>query len=263
MNYIKEINAFRNYLKTHPLEAITQALWYTIADYHNSCNWERWIFIDNTRLQADLQITEKTLIKHRNLLMQHGLLEYKSQQRKKNSGKYKLLSFELNEIKTAVKNTADRSAECTADRSAECTADRSDINKLNKTKQNNDYIKLDEQDTLQETSQLEENALKIVLDFYTQKSTKVMESGKDREEALALINDNIPVDIILKGIEQSAPNFKPKYKGEKMPLKYCKPAIYELFEREKTLRQGDGINANGNENYSRQDDQYKGIGISL
>lgn len=158
MNYIKEINAFRSYLKTNPLEAITQALWYVIADYHNTSNWERWITIDNQRLMAELCISEKTLIKHRNKLIQAGLLEYKSQQRKKGSGKYKLLSFELGEVgkaksaertaenitadekaenKTTVKNTADWKAERKAVRGADWKADRSDIYKLNKTKQNN------------------------------------------------------------------------------------------------------------------------------
>jgi len=157
MNYIKEINAFRNYLKTNPLEAITQALWYVLADYHNTSNWERWITIDNQRLMAELCISEKTLIKHRNKLIQAGLLEYKSQQRKKGSGRYKLLSFELDEAgkaksaeqtagkitadekvdnETTVKNTVDWKAEWKADRKADWKADRSDIYKLNKTKQN-------------------------------------------------------------------------------------------------------------------------------
>ena len=157
MNYIKEINAFRNYLKTNPLEAITQALWYVLADYHNTSNWERWITIDNQRLMAELCISEKTLIKHRNKLIQAGLLEYKSQQRKKKSGKYKLLSFELGEVgnkkstvqtaekitpdnkvnnKSAVKNTADWKAERKAVQGADWKADCSDIYKLNKTKQN-------------------------------------------------------------------------------------------------------------------------------
>lgn len=157
MNYIKEINAFRNYLKTNSLEAITQALWYVIADYHNSSNWDRWIAIDNQRLAAELCISEKTLIKHRNKLIQAGLLEYKSQQRKKGSGRYKLLSFELGEAgkketveqtaenitpdkkadgKTTVKNTADKKAERKAVQGADWKADRSDLYKLNETKLN-------------------------------------------------------------------------------------------------------------------------------
>jgi DnaD/phage-associated family protein len=141
VKYITEINAFRNYLKTNSLEAITQALWYVIIDYHNSCNWERWIAIDNQRLMAELGISEKTLIKHRNFLIQAGLLEYKSQQRKKSSGRYKLLSFEKGEagnIKSATQTTGNIPADWEAVRGADWEAvrgaDRSDLIRLDKTR---------------------------------------------------------------------------------------------------------------------------------
>jgi hypothetical protein len=100
MNYLREINSFRLYLKTNPIPATAQALWYVLIDFHNSCGWERWITIDNLRLQAELMISKPTLIQYRLMLIQAGLLEYKSQQKRKNSGKYKLLSFDLREVKS-------------------------------------------------------------------------------------------------------------------------------------------------------------------
>lgn len=100
MNYLREINAFRLYLKTNPIPATAQALWYVLMDFHNSCGWERWITIDNLRLQAELMISKPTLNQHRLHLIQAGLLDYQSQQKKKNSGKYRLLSFECEEVKT-------------------------------------------------------------------------------------------------------------------------------------------------------------------
>jgi hypothetical protein len=110
MNYLREINSFRLYLKTNPIPATAQALWYVLIDYHNSCGWERWITIDNLRLQAELMISKPTLHQHRLTLIQMGLIEYKSQQKKKNSGKYRLLSFELGEVtgkETGQKNCPD------------------------------------------------------------------------------------------------------------------------------------------------------------
>lgn len=110
MNYIKEINAFRNYLRTNSIPAIAQALWYAIIDYHNHSNWEPWITIDNLRLMADLEISKGTLIKHRNILIQNELLLYKSIPRKKNSGKYCLVSFIENQessLQTGTKNKPD------------------------------------------------------------------------------------------------------------------------------------------------------------
>ncbi|MFC0905874.1 DnaD domain protein [Clostridium sp. MT-14] len=110
MNYIKEINAFRNYLRTNSIPAIAQALWYAIIDYHNHSNWEPWITIDNLRLMADLEISKGTLIKHRNILIQNELLLYKSIPRKKNSGKYCLVSLvekPVTGVQTGTKNKPD------------------------------------------------------------------------------------------------------------------------------------------------------------
>jgi hypothetical protein len=74
MNYLREINSFRLYLKTNPIPATAQALWYVLIDFHNSCGWERWITIDNLRLQAELMISKPTLHQHRLTLIQMGFL---------------------------------------------------------------------------------------------------------------------------------------------------------------------------------------------
>ena len=140
MNYIKEINAFRNCLRTNSIPAIAQALWYTIIDYHNHSNWEPWITIDNLRLMADLEISKGTLTKHRNILIQNGLLLYKSIPRKKSSGKYCLVSLvEKQETgtQTGLKNEPDilknktgsnfepvRDPECDPDREPDLDPDR-------------------------------------------------------------------------------------------------------------------------------------------
>ena len=220
VNYIREINAFRNYLKTNPLEAITQALWYVIADYHNSSNWERWITIDNTRLMAELCISEKTLIKHRNKLIQAGLLEYKSQQRKKGSGKYKLLSFELGEVgnfgvqtapptafqttgnitadwktdNSTVKNTADWKADWKADRKA----DRSDIYKLNKNKLNNNIY-------IHNTVYQKKEEIEKIFSYWNEKAIIVHKQLSPK--IMLAINsalDNYSLDEICKAIDNYA-----------------------------------------------------------
>ncbi|NLZ96330.1 MAG: DnaD domain protein [Bacteroidales bacterium] len=86
------------------------------------------------------------------------MIEYKSQQRKKKSGRYRLLSFELREVrpqkttdanideekmsgKSAVNFTADQGADVGADQGADVGADGSDLYKLNKTKLNKEEDK--------------------------------------------------------------------------------------------------------------------------
>lgn len=256
MNYIKEINAFRNYLKTNSLEAITQALWYVIIDYHNSCNWERWIAIDNQRLMAELSISEKTLIRHRNKLIQAGLLEYKSQQRKKSSGRYKLLSFGLGETgrkdKTAGKNTADGKAAGGADKGAVEEADGSDIYKLNKTKQIDDID--NSQTPFQETVELFRKA-------------GMGEINQTIAEVLGDIADNYPLELIQEAFKRAGiKNATSIRYVEKILISWERKGIKSLAQLEayENNRRGNyGTSKGDNGRSSQGDDPYAGIGLTL
>ncbi len=90
MNYLREINAFVDWLETNPLDAITQALWFHLMAINNKCNWPEWFAVANLTLQARLGVDKKTVIKHRNILIQKKLIEYKNQS--KTAGRYKMLS---------------------------------------------------------------------------------------------------------------------------------------------------------------------------
>ncbi|MEC3772231.1 DnaD domain protein [Bacillus velezensis] len=92
MNYLKEMNGFMNWLETNPLSATTQALWFHLMHINNKTGWREWFTTSNTTLQAKIEITENTLIKHRKILIELKRIEYEPQGRK--AGKYKLISFE-------------------------------------------------------------------------------------------------------------------------------------------------------------------------
>ncbi|WP_418134459.1 DnaD domain protein [Bacillus velezensis] len=92
MNYLKEMNGFMNWLETNPLSATTQALWFHLMHINNKTGWREWFTTSNTTLQAKIEITEATLIKHRKILIELKRIEYEPQGRK--AGKYKLISFE-------------------------------------------------------------------------------------------------------------------------------------------------------------------------
>ena len=256
MNYIKEINAFRNYLKTNSLEAITQALWYVIIDYHNSCNWKRWIAIDNQRLMAELSISEKTLIRHRNKLIQAGLLEYKSQQRKKSSGRYKLLSFELGEVnrkdKTAGKNTADRKAVEGADKGAVEGADGSDIYKLNKTKQ---IVDVDGPQTpMKKTVELFQKA-------------GMGQINQTIADILGDISDNYPYELIEEAFKIAGANHATSIRYvEKILMAWEAKGIKSLKQLEmyrKNRRRDYGSAKGNNGRGNGEEDPYADIGITL
>ncbi|WP_116316248.1 DnaD domain-containing protein [Bacillus subtilis] len=92
MNYLKEMNGFMNWLETNPLSATTQALWFHLLHINNKAGWREWFTTSNTTLQAKIEISENTLIKHRKMLIDLKRIEYKPQGRK--AGQYRLISFE-------------------------------------------------------------------------------------------------------------------------------------------------------------------------
>ncbi|MEF3313305.1 DnaD domain protein [Paenibacillus sp. GYB004] len=92
MDYNSEINAFIDWLETNPLDATTQALWFHLMAIANKSGSPEWFAVTNLTLMAKTGISEKSLIKHRLLLVQKGRLQYKNQG-KKQAGKYQMVSF--------------------------------------------------------------------------------------------------------------------------------------------------------------------------
>lgn len=90
-----EILAFINWLEINPLDAITQALWFHLRVISLKCNSQEWFTVANLTLQAKLNVDKKTLIKHRNILVQKGCIEYVTQGRQQ-AGKYKIIPLSGN-----------------------------------------------------------------------------------------------------------------------------------------------------------------------
>lgn len=89
MNHPSRINAFVDWLETNPLDLITQALWFHLAALANKCNAPGPFTVTNLTLQAKLGVDKKTLIKHRNILIEKGLIAY--QNRGRAAGQYQML----------------------------------------------------------------------------------------------------------------------------------------------------------------------------
>ncbi len=81
-----------NWLETNPLSATTQALWFHLLHINNKAGWREWFTTSNTTLQAKIEISENTLIKHREILVEAGRIEYLSQGKK--AGRYRIISLE-------------------------------------------------------------------------------------------------------------------------------------------------------------------------
>ncbi|MFP7229106.1 DnaD domain protein [Bacillus altitudinis] len=92
MNYLKEINGFMRWLETTELKPTTQALWFHLMDINNGCTWKEWFTVPNSRLYSRLGVSEKTMIEHRKILIEHGRIEYKP--KGKSAGSYRIVSLE-------------------------------------------------------------------------------------------------------------------------------------------------------------------------
>lgn len=76
MNYIKEINAFNDWINEHDLNATEQALWYRLMHYCNKLGWKEEFTVTNTKLADDLKISRQHLEKCRKKLIKSGLIFY-------------------------------------------------------------------------------------------------------------------------------------------------------------------------------------------
>lgn len=149
MDYIRQINAFENWLEYNELGAGPQLLWYKLMAIANKSGWQSELSIANTRLQSMTKTSEKTLINNRNQLIQTGLLQYKKRGRTK-AGLYVLSDITGNfPVKATVNNlttgkiTVDSTVNAKVNPTVNSSVDSSvnssayiNNTKLNKTKDN-------------------------------------------------------------------------------------------------------------------------------
>ncbi|MEC0107250.1 DnaD domain protein [Paenibacillus taichungensis] len=109
MNYIAEMTAFTDWLETNPLEPSAQTLWFHLLVIANKSGCPEWFTVANLTLMAKTGVSEKSLIKHRNALIQKGRLIYKNQG-KQQAGKYQLVHLTVNNTVKGAVNDGVKSA---------------------------------------------------------------------------------------------------------------------------------------------------------
>ncbi|MGK4059055.1 DnaD domain protein [Loigolactobacillus coryniformis] len=92
MDFFAEIKAYRNWLELNPLKPNTQVLWFHLMMIANESGWKTDLSIPNSTLMARTHLSEKTLIKQRNLLVQLGRITYRSRGTQK-AGIYQITPF--------------------------------------------------------------------------------------------------------------------------------------------------------------------------
>jgi DnaD/phage-associated family protein len=76
MNYIKELNAFRNWLLLHDLSSGAILLWHTLMSINNMAGWKTKFNANNTIVFQLTGLSKTSLATARKQLQDHGLIIY-------------------------------------------------------------------------------------------------------------------------------------------------------------------------------------------
>lgn len=82
MNYIEQINLFRDWLKGNYLSPYAKLLWHYLMHACNSSGWQEWIQVSNKSLEEELDAKDRhTVYKYRDELVEAGLIQYRKGKR--------------------------------------------------------------------------------------------------------------------------------------------------------------------------------------
>ncbi|MBC8590641.1 DnaD domain protein [Wansuia hejianensis] len=142
MNYIREINAFYDLVQLKQLSTGQIALWHALMQINNKCAWIEWFNVPNLTLELTSGLSRKGIYNARNILKQHGIIDFKTNGKKATS--YKLISLQhithdSTQDSTQGKNllqdiTQGTTQGTTHSTTQDTTQDSATLNKLNETK---------------------------------------------------------------------------------------------------------------------------------
>lgn len=166
MDYIRQINAFENWLEYNELGAGPQLLWYKLMAIANKSGWQSELSIANTRLQSMTKTSEKTLINNRNQLIQTGLLQYKKRGRTK-AGLYVLSDITGNfPVKTKVNNLT--TGKTTVDSTVNVKVNPTVNSSVDSTVKPSAYINNTIQDKTKDNHDDEKSPLRVANEYWGQ-----------------------------------------------------------------------------------------------
>lgn len=136
MNYIREINAFYDWLETNRLSLSAVALWHALMHINNKTAWTDEFAVAVSVLCVKTGLSPRGVTEARNELKQKGRIEWQSR-RGNQSAAYRIISL-LNDLPADI---ADNSAGNHADKCADNSAgNHAALNKQNKINNKNNNI---------------------------------------------------------------------------------------------------------------------------
>ncbi|WP_404452562.1 DnaD domain protein [Virgibacillus necropolis] len=119
MNYIKELNAFKNWLLINDLPTGAISLWHTLMAVNNAAGWKERFNAPNSTVGQLTGLSKQGILDARKILMEEGLIQVENGKKGK-APVYKMISFFPN-----AEPSLDRSADQLVDASLCQSADQS------------------------------------------------------------------------------------------------------------------------------------------
>jgi len=94
MNYLRELNAFFDWLESNPCSTGVVALWYTLMAINNRTGWSEEFTVSNLTLQVKTGLSRQQLDRCRNFLVQKCRIQYEKSGKANQAGKYLIVKFE-------------------------------------------------------------------------------------------------------------------------------------------------------------------------
>ena len=135
MNYLKELNAFYDWLESNPCPSDAIALWHALIAICNKAGWPEEFTVANTTLQAKAGLSRVKLDRWRSFLKMKGLIDYKKSERVNQAGKYRIISLVQNDTQNDTRN--DTRNDTQGDTRNEAQNEHINKTKRNETKQEN------------------------------------------------------------------------------------------------------------------------------
>ena len=93
MEYIRELNAFRNWAIINCPSTGEVALYHTLMSVDSMTGWKEWFTAPNTTLGLLTGLSRQGIDQCRNRLMQRGIIEYRKSTAKNQAGIYRIVPF--------------------------------------------------------------------------------------------------------------------------------------------------------------------------
>ncbi|WP_051296656.1 hypothetical protein [Anaeroarcus burkinensis] len=111
MNYMRELNAFRNWAMINRPSTGGVALWNMLMNINNMTGWKEWFTVPNQTLQLLTGLSRQGIESTRNSLIQFGLIEYKKG-RSNQAGSYRMISLLFPSDPSDPSESVDNFSEC-------------------------------------------------------------------------------------------------------------------------------------------------------